>query len=95
MLTIEIAGRWKLVAKELAGHIPFTAAGAVAGILVMVIIVYGHVSSGVSHSLFYTFHPVHVLLSALVTTAMYKLHRFDRHSYDERFNNPFPGRSLA
>jgi len=74
MLTIEGAGRWKLIIKELAEHIPFTAAGAVTGILIMVIVVHGHVSSGVSHSLFYTFHPVHVLLSALVTTAIYKLH---------------------
>ena len=28
-----------------------------------------------SHTIFYVLHPIHVLLSALVTTAMYKLHK--------------------
>jgi hypothetical protein len=74
MLTIEKAGRWKLIIKELAEHIPFTAAGAVTGILIMVIIVHSHVSSGVSDVLFHTLHPIHIALSALVTSAMYKMH---------------------
>jgi len=74
MVTIERVGRWRLITKELARHVPFTAAGAVTGIVIMVIVVYGNVSSGVSHSLFYTLHPIHVVLSALVTVAMYKQH---------------------
>ncbi len=67
-------GQLRLITKELAEHVPFTAAGAISGIVIMVIMTYGNVSSGVSHALFYTLHPLHVVLSAIVTTAMYKLH---------------------
>jgi len=34
----------------------------------------GHVPQRVSGTLFWTFHPIHVLLSAMVTAAMYRLH---------------------
>jgi hypothetical protein len=61
----------KLIAKELKEHIPFTALGALTGIIIMVIIVFGNVPSHISQIAFYTLHPLHVLLSALVTTAMY------------------------
>jgi hypothetical protein len=40
----------------------------------MVLIVCAHVSRSVSGTLFWTLHPLHVLLSALVTAAMYRLH---------------------
>ena len=63
---------FKPIAHELARHIPFTASGAVTGIIIMVIIVLGNVPPKVSYAAFYTLHPIHVLLSALVTTAMYK-----------------------
>jgi hypothetical protein len=65
----------KLIAHELRNHAPFTALGAVTGIIVMVIIVFGKVLpqvSSISHTLFYVLHPLHVALSAVVTTAMYK-----------------------
>ncbi len=61
----------KRIAKELKEHIPFTALGALTGIIITVIIVLGNVPSHVSNTIFYTLHPLHVLLSALVTTAMY------------------------
>ncbi|MFC2013286.1 hypothetical protein ACFLU8_00095 [Chloroflexota bacterium] len=60
------------IASELAEHAPFTAIGAVTGIIIIVIIVYGNVSAQISLTIFYTLHPLHVLLSALVTTAMYR-----------------------
>jgi len=63
------------IASELKDHIPFTALGAVTGIILMVIVVLGDVPAQISQSVFYTFHPLHVLLSALVTTAMFKKHR--------------------
>ncbi len=63
---------FKRIASELARHAPFTALGAVTGIIIMVIIVFGKVSSSISQTTFYTLHPLHVVLSALVTTAMYK-----------------------
>jgi hypothetical protein len=63
------------IGRELWHHIPYTAAGAITGILAMVIISRLHVSSNVSEALFYTFHPLHLLLSAIVTTALYRKHR--------------------
>jgi len=59
------------IAKELKEHIPFTALGALTGIIIMVIVVLGNVPQNISDTIFHTLHPVHVLLSALVTTAMY------------------------
>ena len=65
----------KRIAHELKEHVPFTALGALTGIIIMVIIVLGNVSSHISQTVFYTLHPLHVLLSALVTTAMYVRYR--------------------
>jgi len=62
------------IARELAEHTPFTALGAATGIIIMVIIVLGNVPAQISHAIFYTLHPLHVVLSALVTTAIYKKH---------------------
>jgi len=62
---------FRRIAKELKRHAPFTALGAATSIVIMVIIVLGNVSSGISHTLFYALHPIHVVLSALATTAMY------------------------
>jgi hypothetical protein len=59
------------IARELREHIPFTAIGAATGIILMVIIVFAHIPATVSQAAFYTLHPLHVVLSALVTTAMY------------------------
>lgn len=65
----------KRIAEELKRHAPFTALGALSGIVVVAIIVLGNVPSHVSNTAFYTLHPIHVLLSALVTTAMYMRYR--------------------
>jgi len=66
---------FKRIARELKRHAPFTALGTVTGIVIMAIIVFGNVPSSTSHTIFYTLHPAHVLLSALVTTAMYMRYR--------------------
>jgi len=63
------------IGKELKEHTPFTALGALTGIILTVIIVFGNVPSHVSNTIFFTLHPLHVLLSALVTTAMYVRYR--------------------
>ena len=63
---------------ELRSHAPFTAFGAATGIVIMVIIVFGGFLpqiSPVSHNIFYVLHPTHVVLSALVTTSMYRRYR--------------------
>jgi len=57
---------------ELKSHALFTAFGAITGIVIMVIIVFVNVPSPISQNIFYTLHPLHVVLSALVTTAVYK-----------------------
>lgn len=59
---------------ELKEHIPFTATGAVTGIALMVIIIFARIPANISEAAFYTLHPLHVVLSALVTTALYRKH---------------------
>ncbi|MDD4202245.1 MAG: hypothetical protein PHQ52_02135 [Candidatus Omnitrophica bacterium] len=60
------------IIKELKHHMPFTAVGAVAGIIFMII--FRNISYEKAQELFFVFHPLHVLLSALVTTSLFKLH---------------------
>ena len=60
------------IVQELAEHTPFTLVGAAIGILIMVIIHFTNTPGKVSEALFYTFHPLHIVFSAIVTTAMYK-----------------------
>ena len=65
----------KLIAHELKHHAPFTALGAATGIIVMVVIIFNNALpqvSAVSQNVFYVLHPLHVALSAVVTTAMYR-----------------------
>ena len=63
-----------IIATELKTHAPFTMFGTVAGIVIMAIFVHFSVAREISSFFFWTMHPLHVLLSALVTTAMYRLH---------------------
>ncbi|MFC1928587.1 hypothetical protein ACFLXK_03155 [Chloroflexota bacterium] len=65
---------FRRIASELKEHIPFTAMGAVSGIIIMVAIILVNVPSQVSQAVFGTLHPLHVVLSALTTTAMYRKH---------------------
>ena len=60
------------IASELKHHVPFTALGAVSGIIIMVIIVLANIPFQLSEAAFHTLHPLHVILSALATTAMYR-----------------------
>jgi len=62
----------KRIAVELKRHAPFTAFGALSGIAIMAIIILANVPAGMSEVIFFIFHPAHVVLSALVTTAMYR-----------------------
>ncbi|MBN2374852.1 MAG: hypothetical protein JXD22_00525 [Sedimentisphaerales bacterium] len=58
---------------ELEAHAPFAFFGALLGVVFMV--VFSKVlSSSASYRLFYIFHPAHVLLSAVVSAAMYIRH---------------------
>jgi hypothetical protein len=60
------------ILSELKEHAPFTGIGAATGIILMVIIVLANIPATVSEAAFYTLHPLHVVLSALVTTALYR-----------------------
>jgi len=57
---------------ELKSHAPFTLFGALTGIVLMLI--FKGVSENTRFILFYIFHPTHVVLSAMVTSSMFKLH---------------------
>lgn len=63
-----------MIAQELKLHAPFTMFGTVTGIVIMAAFIQFQVPREFSSGLFWTMHPLHVLLSALVTTAMYRMH---------------------
>ena len=63
----------KQITHELKEHAPFTAFGALTGIVFM--LVFRNISQKVAYDLFYVFHPLHVLLSALTTASMYQRHQ--------------------
>jgi len=60
---------FKQISKELKTHAPFTIFGAITGIII--IAVFQKLPSGLSYNIFYILHPIHVVLSALVTASMY------------------------
>jgi hypothetical protein len=66
--------RLNIVWKELRRHAPFTALGTLTGTFVLGLLIWTQAPQSFSATLFWTLHPVHVLLSALVTTAMFRLH---------------------
>ena len=63
-----------VVAAELHAHAPFTLAGTLTGLAVMAVLVGSDAPRELSVHLFWGLHPIHVLLSALVTAGMYRLH---------------------
>jgi len=63
---------FKFIALELRKHSPYTAIGVFTGIIIMLISF--NISSKLSFNIFYTLHPLHVLLSAFTTASMYMLH---------------------
>ena len=63
-----------LVTTQLKAHAPFTMLGTLTGVIIMVAFVAMHVPRTISVTLFWSMHPLHVLFSALVTTAMFTLH---------------------
>lgn len=57
---------------ELRKHMPFTIFGAGTGILIMAFSRW--MSSDIMLNVFYVLHPMHVVLSALVTASLYRFH---------------------
>lgn len=62
----------KNIAVELKSHAPFTLFGALTGIILMLL--FRNIQQQMSQRLFYVFHPAHVILSAMVTAAMFELY---------------------
>ena len=67
---------FNIILKELKRHAPFTIFGAITGILVMVF--FQKLPSNIAYNIFYVLHPLHVVLSALVTASIYELHTCGR-----------------
>ena len=61
------------ISKELKNHAPFTIFGAITGIFIMMF--FQKLPKETSLNIFYILHPIHVVLSALVTASIYKLHK--------------------
>jgi len=57
---------------ELKGHAPFTLFGAILGIVFMLL--FRNSGQIANQTLFLIFHPAHVVLSAMVTASMFRLH---------------------
>jgi len=66
--------RLQTIITELRNHAPYTFFGTLTGIVIFSLLRQLKASREISIGLFWTLHPTHVLLSALVTTAMYRLH---------------------
>jgi len=64
--------RLTTILAELKTHAPFTLFGAFTGIVCMLL--FKDVEDQTSYRLFYVFHPLHVVLSAMVTASMFELH---------------------
>ena len=63
------------IADELKYHVPFTIFGAVTGIIIMLVIALADALTQVnqvSETVFYILHPLHVTLSAIVITSLYR-----------------------
>ena len=63
------------VVRELRIHAPYTLLGACGGVALMVVLAVSGVPRSCSETLFWMLHPLHVLLSALVTVGILRLHR--------------------
>ena len=63
---------FKTIIKELKNHLPFTLFGAITGIIIMLL--FYKIPSNIAYNTFYVLHPLHVVLSAIVTASMYKIY---------------------
>ena len=70
---MSLTSRLRQVLAELRHHAPFTILGAVTGLALMGLFLKLQNPGG--HLLFAIFHPGHVILSAMVTAALYRRHR--------------------
>ena len=62
------------IAHELRHHAPFTLGGTAMAAALLAVMAFARAPRGLSEGLFAVCHPLHVLLSAMVTAGMYRLH---------------------
>lgn len=74
---MQLAKRMKNIVKQLKVHAPFTFFGAVVGLACMLI--FKDANHGTSENLFKVFHPLHVVLSAMVTAALFNIGERKKH----------------
>ena len=72
--TADSARMSSTIIRELKAHVPFTLFGTLTGITILVTFTAADAPPWLSARLFWSLHPLHVVLSALVTTAMFTLH---------------------
>jgi len=60
----------KTILKELKEHIPFTLVATLTAVLIIVFVLYG-IKKQIPTELFEIFHPLHVIASSIVTTAIF------------------------
>jgi hypothetical protein len=65
-------GKLGHIVQELKEHAPFTLFGALLGVAFMLL--FRNIGKEGGHVLFLVFHPAHVVLSAMVTAALFRLH---------------------
>jgi len=74
---VSVSQKTNYILSELKEHAPFTVFGSLLGVVFMWL--FRGLDVGTSYTLFYVFHPGHVLLSSVTTTAMFR-----RHSHKSR-----------
>ena len=67
------------IIKELREHIPLTIIGSILGAILMFFVY--NIPKNISYNIFYTLHPLHVLLSALVTSSIYIIYSKDNFKF--------------
>lgn len=68
-----VYSKMKQIGRELRNHSPFTLIGAATGIVFM--LAGQQWFKGQTETLFSIFHPLHVVLSAMVTASLFEMHR--------------------
>ncbi|KMQ51821.1 hypothetical protein CHISP_1317 [Chitinispirillum alkaliphilum] len=70
-VTKQLLDHFRVVIMELKSHAPFTFIGALSSLLLMIIVVVRSIPAETFKPMFTGLHSLHVILSAMVTTALY------------------------